>query len=152
MLLSIRTEPLHFQFEDSQRAAELDKRYFKGFLRNGEAAVELGKGPVHQDTKLIDQGIEQLQRALYLCWNMDEGDKNYYHKDSYAKEIGKQIYRAKKIRWFKQKDLEKAERSMILDQLENELELNQPNQIADEAPRGGEVDQKDTGDRRVGDP
>ena len=96
------------QFEDSQRAAELDKKYFKGFLRNGEAAVELGKGPVHQDTKLIDQGIEQLQRALYLCWNMDEGDKNYYHKDSYAKEIGKQIYRAKKIRWFKQKDLEKA--------------------------------------------
>jgi len=31
--------------EDSQNAIDLDPKYFKAFLRNGEAAVELGKLP-----------------------------------------------------------------------------------------------------------
>jgi hypothetical protein len=43
--------------EDSQKAINLNRDYFKGYLRNGEALVEIGKGKKYLDTKLIDQGI-----------------------------------------------------------------------------------------------
>jgi hypothetical protein len=32
-------------FDDSKTAIELDEDHFKAYLRNGEAAVELGKMP-----------------------------------------------------------------------------------------------------------
>lgn len=92
--------------------------------------------------KLIDHGLEQLQKALYLCWNLEEGDKNYHHREQYAKEIGKQLLRAKKIKWYKRMELEKAERQMIMDQLLSELDMLEPNRNADQAPRvegGGQL-------------
>ena len=34
-------------YEDSLKAIELDKNYFKSFLRNGEACIEIGKQKQH---------------------------------------------------------------------------------------------------------
>lgn len=33
------------QYEDSQIAISLDTKYFKAYLRNGEACIDLGKSP-----------------------------------------------------------------------------------------------------------
>ena len=56
--------------EDSQKAIELDVKYFKAYLRLGEAAVELGKKPTCTTIELIDRGLKYLQQAYSLCWNM----------------------------------------------------------------------------------
>ena len=57
--------------------------YFKAFLRHGEASVELGKKS--EDTQLIEQGIESLQKALYLCWKLGPQDKKYSQKSNFEK-------------------------------------------------------------------
>lgn len=74
-------------YEDSKKAMELDPCYFKGFLRHGEACIELGKHQKHQNLKIIDEGISHLQKALYLCWKQDIYDDN--QKRSFEKQIGK---------------------------------------------------------------
>ena len=48
------------QREDSERAIALDAKYFKAYLRHGEASIEIGKLPKHQSTELIDLGIQSL--------------------------------------------------------------------------------------------
>ena len=104
-------------YEDSSRAIELCPTYFKAYLRKGEASVELGKLPKYVDTKLIDQGIETLQKALSICWKLSPGDARYSQKAVFEKQISKQILKAKKIRWFKQKEVERTDREIILSQL-----------------------------------
>ncbi len=104
-------------YEDSSRAIELDKNYFKSFLRNGEACVELGKIQKCNNIDLIDKGIKQLQKAYAICWAMSPSDPKYDHKSIFEKEISKQILRAKKIKWFKEKELMLLERQTILNNL-----------------------------------
>ena len=45
-------------YEDSLNAIELDKNYFKSFLRNGEACIELGKMQKCSNVDMIDKGIK----------------------------------------------------------------------------------------------
>ena len=66
-----RHQEFKLQYEDSQIAISLDPKYFKAWLRNGEACVDLGKSPQVTDVSLIDKGIKQLQKALYLCWKLE---------------------------------------------------------------------------------
>lgn len=101
--------------EDSDKAIELNPRYFKAFLRSGEACIELGKLDSATDLLQIDKGIKHLQKALYLCWKLSETDQHYLLKSVLHQEIEKQILQAKKIRWFKHKELETEESELILD-------------------------------------
>ena len=54
----------HTEYElmlnDSQKAMDLDQTYFKAWLRNGEAHIELGKLSKQTDISLIDRGIKHL--------------------------------------------------------------------------------------------
>lgn len=56
-------QEFQLMLEDSEQATQLDSLYFKGFLRHGEAAVELGKKPCSKSVDLIAQGIESLRIA-----------------------------------------------------------------------------------------
>ena len=47
--------------EDSQKAMDLDSKYFKAYLRHGEAAIELGKKCTCTTIELIDKGLKSLQ-------------------------------------------------------------------------------------------
>lgn len=67
----------NLMLQDSQQALELDPAYFKAYLRNGEALVELGKLDSERDVSLIDRGIKHLQKALYYCWKLKVTDQNY---------------------------------------------------------------------------
>lgn len=106
--------------EDAKRATELDPSYFKAHLRLGEAQVELGKLPKCQSLTLIDDGIKSLQNALYKCWKVENADTE--QKRQFEKQIGRQILRAKKIRWYKQQELKRTEREVIVAQLEELLQ------------------------------
>jgi len=46
---------------------------------------------------------------------MEETSRNFEHKELYQIEIGKQILRAKKIRWFKQQQIQIEEITVTLD-------------------------------------
>lgn len=59
---------------DSQKAIELNPKYFKAYLRNGEACIELGKLDSVSDLLMIDKGIKLLQKALYICWKLTENE------------------------------------------------------------------------------
>ena len=53
-------------FDDSVQSIELDDQYFKAYLRNGEACVELGKEVKFQNTQMIENGLKRLQKALII--------------------------------------------------------------------------------------
>lgn len=111
--------------EDAKKAVDLDPSYFKSYLRLGEAQVELGKDQNCQNCDLIDKGIKHLQRALALCWNMKSSDPKYPHKATFEKEINKQILRARKIRWFKEQELDQIEKNVILQELHSVLKVDE---------------------------
>ena len=111
--------------EDAQKAVDLDPAYFKSYLRLGEAEVELGKDQNCQNCELIDKGIKHLQRALSLCWSMKASDPKFPHKATFEKEINKQILRARKIRWFKEQELEQIEKEVILHELRSLLRVDE---------------------------
>lgn len=92
--------------EDSEKAMDLDCKYFKAYLRHGEAAIELGKKSTCTSIELIDKGLKSLQQAYSLCWNMPISDPKYKYKPTFEKEISNQILRAKKIKWFKEHELQ----------------------------------------------
>ena len=75
--------------DDSIKAISLNDKYFKAYLRAGEAYVELGKHPRHKDTNLNEKGINNLKKALYFVWKLTENDPNFAKKDTFYKEIGK---------------------------------------------------------------
>ena len=88
--------------EDSQKAIDINPSSFKAFLRLGEAQVEIGKQPTNLwDISLIDKGIKNMQKAAYLCWKLDSTDKNFNNKDELQIQIGKQVLKARKIKWYK---------------------------------------------------
>lgn len=95
--------------EDSEQATQLDSLYFKGFLRHGEASVELGKKPSSKSVDLIVQGIESLRISQSLVWKLAKGKPGYDHKAMFEMEIANQILRAKKIKWMKEQQLKKEE-------------------------------------------
>ena len=55
---------------------------------------------------------------------MDEFDRNYHQKGELVAEIEKQILKGKKVKWFKEKEIEQTDREVILSQLETMLGLN----------------------------
>lgn len=55
---------------------------------------------------------------------MDEYDRNFDSREELATAIGRQILRAKKVKWFKEKEIEQNDREVILSQLETLFGLN----------------------------
>lgn len=58
-------------YDDSIQAIELDDSYFKAYIKNGEACVELGKNPRHDNCDLIEKGIKRLKKGLMLVEHMN---------------------------------------------------------------------------------
>jgi hypothetical protein len=47
-------------YDDSISAIEFDDSYFKAYLRNGEACLELGKSKKHLNMDLIEKGLKRM--------------------------------------------------------------------------------------------
>ena len=108
---------------DAKVALSFSQDYFKAHLRHGEASVELGK---KLDTiTMIDEGIVSLQKALYLCWKLGPQDSKYGQKANFEKQISKQILKAKKIKWYKEQQIQQTEQEIILAQLKENLTVSE---------------------------
>ena len=103
--------------EDSEQAIKIDSQYFKGYLRHGEASVELGKMPSCKTIDPITRGLESLMVAQSLVWNLPRNSPAFKHKDYLGQEISNQILRAKKIKWHKEQILKKEELENLLREL-----------------------------------
>lgn len=53
-------EKFQLMYDDSLQAIELDDQYFKAYLRNGEACLELGKNHRFENTELMEKGIKRI--------------------------------------------------------------------------------------------
>ena len=51
-------------YDDSNSAIELDDTFYKAYLRNGEACLELAKKVNILDLNLVNTGIRRLETAL----------------------------------------------------------------------------------------
>ncbi len=47
-------------YDDSLQAIEYDDQYYKGYIKNGEACLELSKSMQHQTVELCDKGLKRL--------------------------------------------------------------------------------------------
>ena len=67
-------------YDDSQSAIEYDDTYFKSYIKNGEACLELSKSTNHRDTVLIDKGLKRLQKAIMILEKLKPVDPNHGSK------------------------------------------------------------------------
>lgn len=61
-----KLKKFQLMYDDSQAMIEVDQDNFKGYLRNGEACIELCKSASHKDMSLFEKGLKRLQKAISL--------------------------------------------------------------------------------------
>lgn len=71
--------------DDSQQAIELDDEYFKAYLRNGEACLELGKNQHQTTTDMMEKGIKRIMKAIRLLEHMNESNSLYSNRGALLK-------------------------------------------------------------------
>ena len=72
-------------YDDSLQAIELDDAYFKAYLRNGEACIELGKNYRFDNTDMVDKGIKRIQKAIRLVERMKDTDRLFASRNALLK-------------------------------------------------------------------
>lgn len=77
----------------------------------GEALIELGKK--ENTCAKIDKGIAKLRRALSLCFSQNQR--------SFEKDIETAIKKANKIRWYKENEVERFDKTQLVSQIESKL-------------------------------
>ena len=98
--------------KDATMAVELDDTYVKAFVAVGEALVELGKQDFGSFTQ-IDKGIQRLRKGYSLC----TGQK----LRRFEEDILKQILKAQKIKFYKQKEVEDNEKASMMHDLKKKM-------------------------------
>ena len=94
---------------DTTDAIEMDDQYVKAFVANGEALIELGK--TSPNLKMIDKGIQRIRKGFSLC----TGQKTR----NFEQEITNQLFKAQKIRYYKQKEFLENDKAELLCKLKN---------------------------------
>ena len=96
-------------YEDSVQAIELDDKYVKAFVCNGEALIMLGQEK--SDIKYCDKGLDRLKKSLKLCYQQKLSK-------TIMDEIQQQILRGQKIRFFVYDKCEQKEKQNLLAKLD----------------------------------
>ena len=53
-------------YDDSVEAIENGDNYYKGYLKNGEACLELAKNPNHKNLDLCEKGLKRFLKAIMI--------------------------------------------------------------------------------------
>lgn len=53
-------------YDDSVQAIENGDSYYKGYIKNGEACIEMSKSNNHTNLDLCDKGIKRFQKAIFI--------------------------------------------------------------------------------------
>lgn len=59
-------------YDDSLQVIETDSANYKGYFRNGEACIELGKSHNHKNLDLLDKGLRRITKAISLVERSSE--------------------------------------------------------------------------------
>ncbi|KAM3136167.1 hypothetical protein pb186bvf_011789 [Paramecium bursaria] len=105
---------LDLGLKDAIQAIELDDKNIKAHLLCGQILAEIGK--FENSTSSIQTAITRLTKSLTLC----AGQK----KQFYEAELSKYIYRAKKLLWFKQQELERNSKREAIHQYKQVIEFD----------------------------
>ena len=98
--------------QDATMSVELDDTYVKAFQLMGEALVEIGKLDIGSCAQ-IDKGIQRMRKAYSLC----TGQKLRRFED----DILRQILKAQKIKFYKQREVETDEKATMMHGLKQKM-------------------------------
>ena len=93
--------------DDAKEAINRDPKYLKAFLTLGEALVELGKVDT-ESNKLCEDGLKHLKKAKSLCAS---------NHRLFEAEVDNQLLKAKKISFFRQREIEDMQEAKVLTQM-----------------------------------
>ncbi|KAL4466064.1 hypothetical protein ABPG74_004301 [Tetrahymena malaccensis] len=109
-------------FEDAVQSIELDENNLKGQLLCGQVLCEMGK--YEEGIHKIENGIKRLTKGLTLCSTQAGGKKKVFEK-----EISVYIFRAKKLKWYKQYQEQKQKKIRLIENYK--VYLEQQSQLSD---------------------
>ncbi|CAD8105657.1 unnamed protein product [Paramecium primaurelia] len=102
-------------YRDAIHAIELDDKNIKAHLLCGQVLAERGKKA--DTTQEIETAIIRLTKARTLC----AGQKKEYYED----ELSKYIYRAKKLLWYKNQELNNKNKRLAIENYKTYLNQRQ---------------------------
>ena len=76
-------------YDDSIAAIEFDDTYYKAYLRNGEACLELSKNNKIMNLDLIEKGLRRFQKAISILERIKPNDPAYQKKKEFQTSVEK---------------------------------------------------------------
>ena len=70
-------------YDDSVNAIEFDDSYYKAYLRNGEACLELAKSNNQKNLDMVEKGLKRMQKALAIIEKIKTSDPNFSKKKEF---------------------------------------------------------------------
>lgn len=70
-------------YDDSTAAIEFDDTYYKAYLRNGEACLELSKNENIQNIDLVEKGLRRFLKALMIIEKIKPNDPTFKKKKDF---------------------------------------------------------------------
>ena len=61
-------------YDDSVMAIENGDNYYKSYVKNGEACLELSKNPNHQNLDLCEKGLKRFLKAIMIVEKIPQSD------------------------------------------------------------------------------
>ena len=70
-------------YDDSVNAIEFDDGYYKAYLRNGEACLELSKSNNQKNLEMVEKGLKRMQKALAIIERIKPSNPNFTKKGEF---------------------------------------------------------------------
>lgn len=70
-------------YDDSVNAIEFDDGYYKAYLRNGEACLELSKSNNQKNLDMVEKGLKRMQKAISIIEKIKENYPNFKKKKEF---------------------------------------------------------------------
>lgn len=78
-------------YDDSLQAIELDPNNYKGYIKNGEACLELSKPKNQTSTAMCEKGLKRLQKAIMILEKLKPTDPLYKSRKILITQVEKLI-------------------------------------------------------------
>ena len=70
-------------YDDSVNAIEFDDGYYKAYMRNGEACLELAKSQNQKNLDMVEKGLKRFQKAIMIIDKIKPNNPNFAKKKEF---------------------------------------------------------------------
>ena len=70
-------------YDDSVNAIEFDDGYYKAYMRNGEACLELAKSQNQKNLDMVEKGLKRMQKAIMIIDKIKPSNPNFGKKKEF---------------------------------------------------------------------